>query len=106
MNFYVLLEFQSICFYILTSFYKLEKFSLESGLKYFILNSFSSILLLFGIVLFYGFTGVFYIQDLNLFLLNFNFIELNNFLLSVFNLSFILILSGFFFKLYAFPFHF
>ena len=105
-SFYLLLEFQSICFYVLASYQKKNKYSFEAGLKYFILGSFSSVLLLFGISLFYGFTGIFYYEDLNLFFLNFNNISSNNYLSSVFNFSIALILVGLLFKLYSFPFHF
>ena len=37
--FYFLLEFQSICFYILAAYNRKSKKSLESGIKYFILGS-------------------------------------------------------------------
>ncbi len=105
-SFYLLLEFQSICFYILASYQKKNKYSFEAGLKYFILGSFSSVLLLFGISLFYGFTGIFYYEDLNLFFLNFYNISSNGYLTSIFNFSIALILVGLLFKLYSFPFHF
>jgi len=105
-SFYLLLEFQSFCFYILASYGKKNKYSFEAGLKYFILGSFSSVLLLFGIVLFYGFTGIFYYDDLHLFFLNFSNISSNVYLTSVFNFAIALMLVGLLFKLYAFPFHF
>lgn len=105
-SFYLLLEFQSICFYILASYGKKNKYSFEAGLKYFILGSFSSVLLLFGIALFYGFTGIFYYEDLNLFFLNLSNIESNVYLSSIFNFSIALMLVGLLFKLYSFPFHF
>jgi NADH-quinone oxidoreductase subunit N len=62
--------------------------------------------LLFGISLFYGFTGIFYYEDLNLFFLNFYNISSNGYLTSIFNFSIALILVGLLFKLYSFPFHF
>lgn len=105
-SFYLLLEFQSICFYILASYGKKNKYSFEAGLKYFILGSFSSVLLLFGIALFYGFTGIFYFEDLHLFFLNFNNLNSNIYLSSIFNFSIALMMVGLLFKLYAFPFHF
>lgn len=105
-SFYLLLEFQSICFYVLASYGKKNKYSFEAGLKYFILGSFSSVLLLFGIALIYGFTGIFYFEDLHLFFLNMNNIDSNVYLTSIFNFAIALMLVGLLFKLYAFPFHF
>jgi len=105
-SFYLLLEFQSICFYTLASYGKKNKYSFEAGLKYFILGSFSSVLLLFGIALLYGFTGIFYFEDLHIFFLNLSDINSNIYLHSIFNFSIALMLVGLLFKLYAFPFHF
>jgi NADH-quinone oxidoreductase subunit N len=105
-SFYLLLELQGICFYTLASYEKKNKYSFEAGLKYFILGSFSSVLLLFGIVLFYGFTGIFYYEDLHLFFLNLGNIESTTYLSSVFNFAIAFMLVGLLFKLYSFPFHF
>jgi NADH-quinone oxidoreductase subunit N len=57
-SFYVTIELQSLSFYILVSSKQTSAFSTESGLKYFILGSFSSGLLLFGLILIYGFSGL------------------------------------------------
>ena len=105
-SFYLLLEFQSICFYTLASYGKKNKYSFEAGLKYFILGSFSSVLLLFGIALMYGFTGIFYFEDLHIFFLNLVHTNSNVYLNSIFNFSIALMLVGILFKLYSFPFHF
>jgi len=105
-SFYLLLEFQSICFYTLTSFYKKNKYSYEAGLKYFILGSFSSILLLFGIAIIYGATGIFYFEDLNIFLLNIRQLPAIEYLSSIIHFGIALMLVGLLFKLYSFPFHF
>ena len=56
-SFYLALELQSLCFYILASFKKDSAFSTESGLKYFILGALSSGFLLFGMSLIYGAIG-------------------------------------------------
>ena len=56
-SFYLALELQSLCFYILATFNKDSAFSTEAGLKYFILGALSSGFLLFGISLIYGATG-------------------------------------------------
>lgn len=58
LSFYLALEFQSLCFYILAACKRNSEFSTEAGLKYFLLGAFSSGILLFGISLIYGFTGV------------------------------------------------
>jgi NADH-quinone oxidoreductase subunit N len=101
---YLLLELQGITFYILTSFNRNNQYSLESGLKYFILGSFSSILLLFGISLLYGFTGLLSFNDIYLFLKNIDLYFLNfNFNLIIIATLFIIV--SFLFKFYAAPFH-
>lgn len=54
---YIAIELQSLAFYILASFKKNSSFSIDAGLKYFILGALSSSLLLFGSSFLYGFTG-------------------------------------------------
>ena len=51
------MELQSLSFYLLAAFKKNSSYSVESGLKYFILGSFSSGLFLFGSSLIYGALG-------------------------------------------------
>jgi len=102
-SFYLSIEMQSLCLYVLAAFKHTSQLSIEAGLKYFVLGALSSSLLLFGMSLIYGFTG------------STNFIEISkNILLnnvnldttsSTFILGFILILCGFLFKLTAVPFH-
>lgn len=103
---YLLLEFFSLIFYVLTAYQKKNKYSFEAGLKYFILGSFSSILLLFGIVIIYGVTGSFYLEDLFIFFINLDNINISISLQSILSFGASLMLIGFLFKLYAFPFHF
>ena len=55
--FYLGLELQSLCLYILASFRKDYEKSTEAGLKYFVLSALASGLLLYGCSLIYGFTG-------------------------------------------------
>lgn len=57
LSFYVSLELQSFCLYVLAAFEREDSKSAEAGLKYFILGSFASGLLLFGISFIYGFSG-------------------------------------------------
>lgn len=54
---YLCIELQSLCLYSLAASKKDSSLSTEAGLKYFILGSFSSGLLLFGLSLIYGCTG-------------------------------------------------
>lgn len=63
---YLAIEFQSIAFYILASFKRTSEFSTEAGLKYFVLGAFSSALLLLGISLLYGTTGLTNFGDLSI----------------------------------------
>lgn len=72
---YLAMELQSLSFYILTAFKKSSSYSVESGLKYFILGSFSSGLFLFGASLIYGALGTVNFtefKDLHLFSVNSN----------------------------------
>lgn len=54
---YLAIELQSLAFYVLAAFKKNSSFSIDAGLKYFILGSFASGLFLFGSSLLYGITG-------------------------------------------------
>lgn len=54
---YVGLELMSLAAYVLAAFHRDEERSAEAGLKYFVLGSLSSGLLLYGISLVYGFVG-------------------------------------------------
>ena len=55
--FYLGLELQSLCLYILASFKRHDERSTEAGLKYFVLSALASGILLYGCSLIYGFTG-------------------------------------------------
>jgi len=57
--FYLSLELFSLSLYILASLHKNNELSTEAGLKYFILGSLSSGLLLFSFAIIYFFTGEF-----------------------------------------------
>lgn len=102
LSFYLLLEIQSFCFYLLTAFNKYNQYSVESGLKYFILSSFSSVSLLFGYSFIYGLTGTFNFSDIYLF---FSILSIDNELLYNYSILSLLILIAFLFKLYVAPFH-
>lgn len=99
---YLAVELQSFCLYIIASLNRTSEFSTEAGLKYFVLGAFSSGLLLFGISLVYGFTGITNLGDL------FSFLAIGNhplYLIDGINLASIFILVGLLFKLSAVPFH-
>ncbi len=60
---YLSIELQSLSFYILAAFKKNSTFSVDAGLKYFVLGAFSSGLFLFGASLIYGITGTVNFED-------------------------------------------
>jgi NADH-quinone oxidoreductase subunit N len=102
LSFYLLLEIQSLCFYMLTAFNKYNQYSVESGLKYFVLSSFSSVCLLYGFSFIYGVTGSLNFYDIYLF---FSYINITNYLNNTYYISCLFILVAFLFKLYIAPFH-
>ncbi len=104
---YVLIELQSISSYILTSMRKVNRYAVEAGLKYFILGSFTSVVLVFGFVLLYGFSGMLHVQELSIFLIYIQQEQIYiGFLYVLFYISLLCIMIGFLFKIYASPFHF
>ncbi len=94
--FYLGLELQSLCLYILASFKRDDEKSTESGLKYFVLSALASGLLLYGCSLIYGFTG-----STNFEVISVNLSESNTG--AVFGIVFIIV--GLAFKVSAVPFH-
>lgn len=96
-TFYVSVELQSFCFYFLAGLNKKSIYSAEASLKYFISNSFSSCLLLFGISINYLILGTVEFESLN---------KINYVLFEpLTNYSYIFILTAFLFKLGTSPFH-
>ena len=94
--FYLGLELQSLCLYILASFKRDDERSTEAGLKYFVLSALASGLLLYGCSLIYGFTG-----STNFAIISENLSEGNTG--AVFGMVFIIV--GLAFKVSAVPFH-
>jgi len=94
--FYLGLELQSLCLYILASFKRDDEKSTEAGLKYFVLSALASGLLLYGCSLIYGFTG-----STNFEIISANLDETNTG--AVFGIVFIIV--GLAFKVSAVPFH-
>ena len=101
LSFYISLELQSLSLYVMAAFEKSDNKASEAGIKYFVIGSFASGLLLFGISLIYGFTGNLDFDNLKT-LLNSN--SSNEVAIAV-TIGIILLLIGLFFKVSAVPFH-
>ena len=99
-SFYFLIEIQSISFYVLASYNRLSKNSIESGIKYFVLSTISSIFILIGFAIIYSISGLISFPDINIF---FNDNYSNSLIIYI---SLLAITSSFLFKLYVVPFHF
>ena len=65
---YLAIELQSIAFYIMAAFKKNSTYSIESGLKYFVIGSLSSAFFLFGSAFIYGCLGSLNFDDLRNFI--------------------------------------
>lgn len=90
------LETMSICLYIMAGLFKTSHGSNEAGLKYFLLGSFATGFLLFGMSMMYGITGTTQFTEMSSTDLTGN---------VMFIPAALLILIGFLFKVSAFPFH-
>lgn len=64
---YLAIELHSIAFYIMAAFKRNSSYSIESGLKYFIIGALSSAFFLFGSSLIYGCMGSLVFDDLRMF---------------------------------------
>jgi len=97
--FFLGIEVLSISLYILAASRRLDVKSNEAGMKYFLLGSFASGILLFGICLIYGATGYFDINEIH---------DLSSGLgLPIwFPIGITLVIIGMLFKIAAAPFHF
>ena len=103
---YLALELQSLSLYVLAASNRYNNKSIEGGLKYFIFGSLASGLFLFGVSLLYGLTGCTNFNEIFIFLADSNNLGLfNHDYLGLLFLSFLFILSGFFFKFSIVPFH-
>lgn len=120
---YLAIELQSLAFYVLASFKRESSFSTEAGLKYFILGSFSSGLLLFGTSFIYGYLGTTNLGDINQLLIffsdatvynrgldsslqNYNILDLStNYSIILLYISLFFIASALLFKISAAPYH-
>lgn len=96
---FVGLELFSLCLYMLIALSLEERASKEAAFKYFILGSFASALMLYGISFIYGTVGSTYLPDL---LSSANVLVGTN---RLFLLGFVLLIVGILFKVSIFPFH-
>ena len=67
MTAYLSIELQSVAFYIMSAFKRNSGYSIESGLKYFIIGSLSSAFFLFGSSILYGCFGSLNFDDFQMF---------------------------------------
>jgi len=65
---YLSIELQSVAFYVMAAFKKNSTYSIESGLKYFVIGSLSSAFFLFGSAIIYGCLGSLNFDDIRMFL--------------------------------------
>lgn len=104
-SFYLVIEMQSLCFYILSSFKRDSSFSTEAGLKYFISGAFISGIFLFGSSLIYGCLGTLNFNALNL-LLAFPVESTGNGFDLVLLIGIVCVTTTLLFKIACAPFHF
>lgn len=97
---YMALELASLALYVMAAFDRDDGYSSEAGLKYFILGSLASGMMLFGVSLIYGFAGT-----TNFDLLAELFVGEGFVLTAGLALGMVLMLVGLFFKISAVPFH-
>jgi NADH-quinone oxidoreductase subunit N len=95
---YIGLELMSLSIYALAGFVKRDPKSIEAALKYFLMGSFSSGVLLYGLALLYGLTGT---TQLNAIAVQAGTLGTNPVLI----LAIVLLVGGFGFKIAAVPFH-
>ena len=99
MSMYLAIELQSLSLYVAAAIKRDSLTSAESGVKYFILGALSSGILLYGMSLIYGFTGSMNFININIFILNLDYLNLG----LIFGLVFVIV--GLAFKVSAVPFH-
>ena len=96
---FVSVELITVTFYVLTSFQRSRRASLEAGVKYLILGALSSAFLVFGIALVFGTTGQMNFSGVGAVAAQFSADK-------IFLLGLLLVLAGLGFKIAAFPFQF
>lgn len=104
LTFYLGLELQALSLYLLAALNRSSAQSSEAGIKYFILGSVASGILLFGIAMIYGFSGTTNFKALNELYKTENLEAFKNIPLGVM-FGFVMVLIAMFFKISAAPFH-
>jgi NADH-quinone oxidoreductase subunit N len=92
------LEVMSVCFYVLAGVNRKKEKAIEASLKYFLLGSFATGFLVYGIALIYGSA-----QTTSIDIITAGFAEYSSDI--IFLVGILLFLIGFSFKIAAFPFH-
>ena len=98
---YLSIELQSFGVYILASIYRNLGSAVSAGLKYFLLGSLSSCIILLGASIIYTYTGITHFDSIYSFI----FVTENQAILQGISLGIVLIFIGFFFKVGAAPLH-
>jgi NADH-quinone oxidoreductase subunit N len=93
------IEIMSLCLYLIIAMSNEDKLSKEAAFKYFVLGSFASAILLFGIAYIYGVTGTTYLDKLTLIAAQTVVSQ------PLFLLGLVLAIVGFCFKVALIPFH-
>lgn len=98
---YLSIELQSFGLYILSTLYRDSESSTSAGLKYFLLGSLSSCIILLGAGLIYAFTGLTNFESI------YSLISVSevNYIIQGLSLGLVLIIVGFLFKIAAAPLH-
>jgi NADH-quinone oxidoreductase subunit N len=92
------LEILSICIFVLVGFHRRMPISNEASLKYFLMGAFATGFILYGTALFYGATGSTNVTKMGLWFAG-------NAATPLLTVAFVLLMSGFGFKLALAPFH-
>ena len=82
---YLAIELQSVAFYLMAAFKKNSAYSIESGLKYFIIGALSSAFFLFGSAIIYGCVGSLNFDDFKMFFSLLSISSENSFIVSGFS---------------------
>lgn len=104
MVFYLTVEMQVLCFLVISTFSRNSAFSTEAGLKYFIVSSFMSSILLFGLFLIYNLLGTLNLAEIYS-LLSYSFPDFNTNIKNVLGLGILLVTAALLFKIACAPFH-
>jgi len=99
LSFYLSLELMSMSFYVLTAFMRKDPKSIEASIKYFLTGVFASGIILYGIAFLYGAAGTTNLSEIAAF------IKTQESTSPSLVMSFVLLLTGFGFKIAVVPFH-